>query len=119
SYRLRDPATRSRVIGRLGGSRETEAAVALALEWLAKNQSADGRWNAAAHGAGRGLPVDGQDRRGAGADADAAITALAVLTFLADGQSHLQGEQRVHVQKGLEFLVGNQALDGNLAGGAS
>ncbi|MBW8883989.1 MAG: hypothetical protein JF612_04260, partial [Planctomycetia bacterium] len=36
-----------------GATAQTEAAVAAALDWLAKNQSRDGRWDADAHGAGR------------------------------------------------------------------
>ncbi len=33
-----------------GGDANTEAAVEAALDWLAKHQSVDGAWNAAAHG---------------------------------------------------------------------
>ena len=37
-----------------GATPRTEAAVAAALDWLANAQSNDGRWDADAHGAGRG-----------------------------------------------------------------
>ena len=45
-YVQRSPETRQALLDRLGGSRETEAAVAGALRWLADHQSADGRWDA-------------------------------------------------------------------------
>ncbi len=88
-----------------GGSVETEAAVAAALEWLAEAQSADGRWDASRFGAGQELVVLGQDRGGAGADADSGISALAILAFLGAGHSHQQGDYQANVAKGLEFLM--------------
>lgn len=101
-----------------GGSADTEAAVKLALDWLVANQAADGRWDADAHGAGREARILGQDRGGAGANADTGITGLAVLALMASGDTHLEGERRESIQHGLEFLVASQAADGNLAGNA-
>ncbi len=102
-----------------GATAQTEAAVAAALDWLAKNQSRDGRWDADAHGAGReARAIMGHDRQGAGAKADAGITGLALLAFLGSGETHLSGKHREAVQHGLEFLLGSQSRDGSLAGGA-
>jgi hypothetical protein len=97
-----------------GASEESEAAVAAALKWLAASQSANGRWEAKRFGAGAGVAVDGENRSGAGATADTGITGLALLSFLAAGNTHLQGEYQVTVRRGLEYLLSMQAADGNL-----
>jgi hypothetical protein len=117
-YRLRFADNRLRVARQSGGDATTEAAVEAALAWLAANQQADGRWNAARHGAGIEQSVLGHNREGAGADADTGITGLAVLAFLGAGQSHLEGRWREAVQHGLEFLLRSQRRDGCLAGDA-
>lgn len=103
---------------RFGGNATTEGAVEAALDWLAANQSAGGRWDADLHGAGRENHYLGHNRQGAGKRADTGITGLALLAFLGAGQSHLEGKHREHVQHGLEFLLASQASDGNLYGDA-
>jgi hypothetical protein len=102
-----------------GGSQDTEAAVVAALRWLAENQSRDGRWDADQFEAGREVMVNGHDRRGAGSRADSGITGLALLAFLAHGNTHSQGEHPKSVQRGLEWLLSIQGADGNLAGDAT
>jgi hypothetical protein len=111
-------ADRLKVAQPFGATAQTETAVAAALDWLAKNQTDDGRWDADAHGAGRETKTLGHDRRGAGAQADTGITGLALLAFLGSGETHLSGKHREAVQHGLEFLLASQAGDGNLAGNA-
>jgi hypothetical protein len=101
-----------------GATPRTEAAVAASLDWLARAQSSDGRWDADVHGAGRETKTLGHDRRGAGAQADMGITGLALLAFLGSGETHLAGKHRQNVQHGLEFLIASQGRDGNLAGSA-
>lgn len=115
---LRMRADRFEQAKRYGATPDSERAVRAALAWLAANQHADGRWNAAAHGAGRETRALGQDRQGAGQKADTGITGLALLAFLASGQTHLEGEHRESIQRGLEFLLASQTEDGNLAGEA-
>ncbi len=77
-------------------------------------QSGDGRWDPRAFSAGAGLAADGEDRQGAGAHADTGITGLALLAFLAAGQTHLDGEYHDTVRRGLEFLLRSQDATGNL-----
>ena len=117
-YSLRNAPNRAEIAKQRGGSRETEEAVELALAWLAENQSKDGRWNPRLLEGGREDKVYGHDREGAGTNADTGITSLAVLAFLANGYSHLEGPYQGVVKNGLEYLVSNQASDGNLAGRA-
>jgi hypothetical protein len=118
AYALREAGARSQIAQRRGATPESEAAVRAALQWLAENQSADGRWDVSRFGAGHGGVVEGQFRGGAGAEADTGISGLAILAFLSAGNTHAAGEHRVVVQRGLEFLMRSQQSDGNLAGNA-
>jgi hypothetical protein len=101
-----------------GGSQETERAVEAALAWLAAAQAADGRWSAAAHGAGRGRAAGGQHRPETGARSDHGVTGLALLAFLGAGNTHRDGPHATSVDRGLDFLVARQRADGSLAGDA-
>jgi len=114
-YAHRNSPDRLAYAERHGGSVQTEAAVAAALKWLAERQSEDGRWDADRFGAGEERAVLGQDRGGAGADADSGITALALLAFLGAGHSHTTGDYQSNVVRGLEYLMRGQANDGHLA----
>jgi hypothetical protein len=118
-YALRMSHDHVRVAEQHGGSEETEAAVGAALKFLAENQSVDGRWNPRAFGAGRQSRLDGPDRQGVGSQADTGITGLCLLSLLAAGHTHLEGEYSEQVRHGLEFLLGSQAADGNLSGAAT
>ena len=117
-YSLRNSQDRLAIAQQRGGSIETEKAVNDALQWLAENQEADGRWDASRWGAGKETQVFGHDRKGAGADADTGITGLATLAFLAAGHTHLEGPYQDQLRRALEFLVKQQSVDGSLAGDA-
>jgi hypothetical protein len=116
AYSMRGAPGRLGLIEWQGGSAQTEAAVVAALGWLARAQSADGRWDANRFGAGQEQKVLGHDRGGAGRKADTGISALAILAFLGAGHSHQQGDYQDTVRRGLEFLVRSQAADGSLFG---
>src|SRR5581483_8748475 len=118
-YRLRVAGNRGDILKGNGGTLATETAVRAALKWLAKNQSADGRWDPRRFGGGREVMIDGQDRRGAGSLADTGITGLSLLAFLAAGHTHLEGEGQGTVRGGLEYLKSIQAPNGNLFGHAA
>ncbi len=118
AYADRFAADRAELVRRRGGSAESEAAVQNALQWLADNQSADGRWDADRYGAGHETAALGQNRQGAGARADTAMTGLALLAFLGAGNTHQHGDYAKNVRRGLEFLIASQGSDGNLAGQA-
>jgi hypothetical protein len=117
-YSARIAADRVKIAEQHGGDVNTEAAVNAALHWLATHQSADGRWDADAYGAGRETGYLGHDRGGAGAKADTGITGLALLALLGAGNTHLEGTYRENVQHGLEFLLMSQHASGSLQGDA-
>jgi hypothetical protein len=116
TYSWRSAPGRLGLVQLQGGSTKTEAAVIAALAWLAKVQSADGRWDANRYGAGQEHSVLGHNRGGAGRNADTGISSLAILAFLGAGHSHLQGDYQDTVRRGLEFLIRSQASDGSLFG---
>ena len=117
-YRYRVLENRVKIAEENGGNARTEAAVEAALAWLAGTQNENGGWDASRYGSGRETRVFGHDRQGAGESSDTAVTALAVLAFMGAGHTHEKGDYRLNVQRGLEFLINNQATDGNLAGEA-
>jgi hypothetical protein len=118
-YRLRLSPDRARQSERRGATAQSEAAVDEGLKWLAANQERDGRWLPSRHGAGREARVDGQDRGKAGIRADTGMTGLALLAFLAAGNTHRQGPYQDNVRRGLDFLIATQQPDGSLKGEAS
>lgn len=117
-YRFRNADHRLEAARRLGGSAESEAAVEAALLWLVRNQSSDGRWDALATGAGRVGSSDGHARGRAGLRADTGITGLALLALMGAGHTHQQGVYKSSVNAGLNFLLLNQASEGQLSGAA-
>jgi len=109
----RDPSVRARLLAEGGGTNETEAAVSRGLRWLARHQNADGSWSLHAFHL---APGASGDEDGLGHQADVAGTALALLPFLGAGQTHLSGDYRQVVFKGLSWLVQQQKPDGDLRG---
>jgi hypothetical protein len=119
TYADRIGSRRAAAAAARGGSEATERAVRAALAWLARNQSSDGRWNAARHGAGRGRPGASQHAADVGARADHGVTGLALLALLGAGNTHREGPHAATVARGLGFLVERQRADGSLAGDAA
>ncbi|MEX2185895.1 MAG: hypothetical protein WD875_03835 [Pirellulales bacterium] len=117
-YKARSAPNRAQIAAAGGGSAETEAAVDRALAWLAAHQSADGRWNVARLEGGLEPRTAGHDRQGAGIGADTGVTGLALLAFLGAGHTHLEGDHRDTVRRGLEFLLNAQDRRGSVEGDA-
>lgn len=104
-----------------GGSEATERAVQQALQWLASAQNlADGRWDTLTWDGGHETrEFAGQHVASGGMRADTAITGLALLAFLAGGNTHLDGPYQETVDRGLKFLQQSQdPQTGSLAGDA-
>jgi hypothetical protein len=103
---------RAKIVRREGGTVESEAAVEKGLDWLARHQKADGGWS---------LDTSGQCQKGSGCPlrpamtSDTAATGLALLPFLASGQTHMEkGRYQDNIYKSLVWLVKHQAHDGKL-----
>ncbi len=79
---------------KLYGAEENGPCVRRSLEWLVRRQEVDGRWTSG--------------RR----DYEVGLTALALLAFLGDGHTHLAGEHRETVKKGIRFLSAEQKANG-------
>jgi hypothetical protein len=92
----RSGATKDKLLREGGGNAESERAVALGLAWLAKQQKPNGSW-----------VFDGTN-----ASDVAASTGLALLPFLAAGQTHRPNGTRIdyqpYVERGLNYLLSNQ-----------
>jgi len=109
-YVQRQSDTKLDITKRMGGSEQTEKAVALALEWLARHQSPNGRWSG-------GDFDDNCGRCGSTTDiqADVALTGLSLLCFLGAGHTHTKdGPYRANVQRGIAWLLTQQDDDGDL-----
>jgi len=68
------------------------------LEWLKNAQEPDGRWDS--------------QKWGANHNCDAAVSGLAILCFLANGDTDREGHYRQTVARGLQWLVARQQADG-------
>jgi hypothetical protein len=122
----RSGATRQKMLVEGGGNQLSEAAVARGLEWFALHQADNGSWsldgfNKHAHeklGPGGKTFTCNCSNRG-NRNNDVAGTALAILPFLAAGQTHkpLKDKKVSHdyykqVEAGLNFLVSKQDKEG-------
>lgn len=98
----RSGATRNRLVAAGGGNAASEAAVARGLIWLAKQQKSNGSW-----------AFDGDSNE------TVAATGMALLPFLAAGQTHkpFKGNKyQKNVDAGLKFLIATQKPDGGFSG---
>jgi hypothetical protein len=83
-----------------GGTKASEEAVELGLDWLARQQRSDGSWN---------FP-HGLDEPGT-LDCPMGATGLALLAFLGAGYTHKDGPYMSQVDGGLKFLMANMELN--------
>jgi prenyltransferase beta subunit len=98
-----------------GATKESERAVAAALNWIARHQNKDGSWSLKHSPNCKGgiCSWPGEEH------SDCAATALALLPFLAAGQT--QNGKDVYspnIQKGIKWLINKQKANGDLAAGA-
>ncbi len=104
---------KSELIAREGGTPESEAAVALGLQWLANHQNRDGSWS-----------FDHRTRQcgsdcthpGSLAHCTTGATGMALLCFLGAGQSEQSGEYKNVVRQGVRFLASQSKSSRKMAG---
>jgi hypothetical protein len=85
-----------------GGTDLTKLAVARGLDWLARNQQHDGSWSLAG-------PYNDGVR---GDENQVAATAMALLAFQGDGNTHLDGKYKKNVANGWRWLMKQQDKNG-------
>lgn len=109
---------RKAMLGSGGGTRQSERAVAGALNWIARHQSRDGGWSLTAYQARcKDSSCAGEAKVGG---YEAAATAMALLTFFGAGQTHeSKGRYRQTIKAGVAYLIKNQKPDGDLRMGAT
>ena len=101
SLSSRSAQGKAEMLERFGGTAASEKAVARALRWLAVHQAPDGGWTFQHSQVCRGkCKEDGRHEQ-----ARAGATAMALLPFLGAGQTHLDGQYKAEVYKGLSFLI--------------
>jgi len=95
-----------------GCSKGCQTAIDYALKWLSKHQDNDGKWD-----------MDGFEKhcksfacggKGAVDYFDIGLTGLALLAFLADGNTDKTGEYKETVKRGIEYLLKSQTEDGQI-----
>lgn len=114
---------------RAGATEASELAVERALDWLARHQDDDGRWDG-----GVARYVDGSVANGdddftvhcpvgdvcfgecAYWEADPGLTALALLAYLGAGRTQCDGRYADTIGRGIDFLLSLQKPDGDLRG---
>ena len=114
-FTLRQGDTRKQYIELFGGTEETEKAVNRGLVWLAQHQNADGSWSLNrfqenCNGKHPTCTAQGAE------SSNTAATGMALLPFLAAGNTHVEGEHAKVVAAGLQWLIDHQKPDGELLG---
>ena len=101
-----------------GGTRQSERAVAAALNWLARHQLPNGSWSLSRYVSKcKDKTCTGVGKAG---DRIAAATAMGLLPFLAAGQTHqTKGIYKRNIAAGIYFLTKNQKPDGDLRMGGA
>jgi len=114
-FTLRQGDTRKQYIEIFGGTEETEKAVNRGLVWLAQHQNADGSWSL------NRFQENCKDKHPnctgpGGESSNTAATGMALLPFLAAGNTQADGEYAKVVAAGLQWLIDHQKPDGELLG---
>jgi hypothetical protein len=97
----REAGAKKALLAAYGGNATTEAAVRDGLEWLKKQQKQDGGWS-----------LTGPFPDGAGVENRCSATAMALLAFQGNGNTHQAGDFKKEVQRGWDYLLKMQNADG-------
>ena len=98
------------MIREYGGTKESEAAVAMALKWIANHQNPDGGWSFDHTANGQRNCACGNI--GTLKTSFNGATAMALLPFLGAGNTHKKGAYKKQVEAGLYYLTRNMKVNG-------
>jgi hypothetical protein len=116
-FGARGAGARKAMVGGFGGTKHSERAVAAALNWIGRHQNRDGSWSLEAFNRSC---KDATCSGSGSVKSDVAATALALLPFLAAGQTHeSRGPYKANIHNGLVYLLKTQKRDGSLWGNSS
>jgi hypothetical protein len=116
--RGRTDKMKQKLLDQEGGTKESEAAVALGLQWLAKHQFKDGHWSLEAFEKAGRCTCSGHGEKN-----DTAATAFGLLPFLGAGYVHRATTENSNthyaslLQQGFAFLLRLQREDGYFGNG--
>jgi hypothetical protein len=99
----RPGSARQQLGGKYGQTGGTIAAVGKGLDWLARNQRPDGSWSLCG-------PYSSAAPRFN--ECEESATAMALLAFQGDGNTHLEGKYQKNVVRGWNWLLKQQDADG-------
>jgi hypothetical protein len=103
----REEGMRRTLLGRYGGNKLTEGSVKSGLDWLARQQLANGSWS-----------MKGPYSTAADIENNEAATAMALLAFQGQGHTHNgNGPYQKNVEGGIKHLLKVQDADGNFYSG--
>ena len=105
----RGAEARGAMVREYGGTKESEAAVAMGLKWIANHQNPDGSWSF-------DHTLDGRrcncGNVGHHKTSFKGATAMALLPFLGAGNTHKKGEYKKQVEAGLYYLTRSMKVNG-------
>ncbi len=107
---------RDAILGAMGGTKQTERAVAAGLNWIARHQKREGNWSINYRYRCKDKSCSGVGS----SESDAGATGMALLAFFAAGQTHMsKGLYQETIKSGVNWLVKNQdAKTGDLSAGS-
>jgi hypothetical protein len=97
----RSGSLKDALLGLYGGNEQTQDAVELGLQWLARNQQPDGSWS-----------MKGPFATGSGTHNKVAATSMALIAFAGAGNTPTDGEYAENVKKAVEQLISWQNESG-------
>lgn len=103
----RKPESRQSLASQRGGNADSEAAVELALQWLAAHQRPNGSWSLVhtnEHCNGQCSHPGSPERY------EPAATGLALLAFLGAGYTHRDGKYAAEIKRGIYYLTQTMEL---------
>lgn len=100
----RSKAGRTAMVNKYGGTKASESAVNRGLDWLKRHQASDGSWSFDHTG---GNCAGQCTQPGSMAKSKMGATSLAILAYLAAGNTYADGDYQPEVGKALQYMFAN------------